>query len=144
MPFRSRKNSPGKQTPKGDRGRVQKAKKTVKRSRPVAMEVKILAVKALDSGLPRKSKPIGSDPDLIALSKEAQTSPLVWPVPGPAKTRANRHVGVRWVGERIHRNTPRKGLVAAGGGYWDRWPTTPVHQNGSSPDVPSPFSATTR
>jgi transposase InsO family protein len=35
----------------GDAGRVQKAKKTIKRSPPVAMEVKILAVEALDSGL---------------------------------------------------------------------------------------------
>ena len=34
-----------------DAGRVQKAKKTIKRSPPVAMEVKILAVEALDSGL---------------------------------------------------------------------------------------------
>ena len=34
-----------------DKGRVQKAKKTVKRSPPVAMEVKILALEALESGL---------------------------------------------------------------------------------------------
>ena len=34
-----------------DSGRVQKAKKTIKRSPPVAMEVKILALDALDSGL---------------------------------------------------------------------------------------------
>jgi len=34
-----------------DAGRVQKAKKTIKRSPPVAMEVKILALEALDSGL---------------------------------------------------------------------------------------------
>ena len=34
-----------------DAGRVQKAKKTLKRSPPVAMEVKILALEALDSGL---------------------------------------------------------------------------------------------
>ena len=34
-----------------DSGRVQKAKKTIKRSPPVAMEVKILSVEALDSGL---------------------------------------------------------------------------------------------
>jgi len=36
---------------RGDRGRVQKAKKTIKRSPPVAMEVKILAIEALESGL---------------------------------------------------------------------------------------------
>jgi transposase InsO family protein len=46
-----KKKSSGKPTPKGDRGRVQKAKKTIKRSPPVAMEVKILAIEALDSGL---------------------------------------------------------------------------------------------
>ena len=41
-----------KQTPSpADAGRVQKAKKTIKRSPPLAMEVKILALEALDSGL---------------------------------------------------------------------------------------------
>jgi transposase InsO family protein len=40
-----------KQSSAGDTGRVQKAKKSVKRSPPVAMEVKILAIEALDSGL---------------------------------------------------------------------------------------------
>lgn len=39
MSFWTRKKSSGKPTPKGDRGRVQKAKKTVKRSPPVAMEL---------------------------------------------------------------------------------------------------------
>ncbi len=34
-----------------DAGRVQKAKKTIKRSPPVATEIKILALEALDSGL---------------------------------------------------------------------------------------------
>ncbi len=34
-----------------DAGQVQKAKRTVKRSPPLAMEVKILALEALDSGL---------------------------------------------------------------------------------------------
>jgi len=46
-----KKKSSGKPISKRDRGRVQKAKKTVKRSPPVAMEVKILAIEALDSGL---------------------------------------------------------------------------------------------
>ena len=41
-----------KQAPSlADAGRVQKPKKTIKRSPPVAMEVKILALEALDSGL---------------------------------------------------------------------------------------------
>jgi len=40
-----------KQSSAGDAGRVQKAKKSVKRSPPVAMEVKILAIETLDSGL---------------------------------------------------------------------------------------------
>ncbi len=35
----------------GDTGQVQKARKGVKRSPPLAMEVKILALEALDSGL---------------------------------------------------------------------------------------------
>jgi len=35
----------------GDAGKVQKAKRTIKRSPPLAMEVKILALEALDSGL---------------------------------------------------------------------------------------------
>ena len=35
----------------GDAGQVQKAKRTIKRSPPLAMEVKILALEALDSSL---------------------------------------------------------------------------------------------
>ncbi len=40
-----------KQSSAGDAGQVQKAKRSVKRSPPVAMEIKILALEALDSGL---------------------------------------------------------------------------------------------
>jgi transposase InsO family protein len=40
-----------KQSSASDTGQVQKAKKSVKRSPPVAMEVKVLAVEALESGL---------------------------------------------------------------------------------------------
>jgi transposase-like protein len=35
----------------GDRGRAQKTKKSIKRSPPVAMEVKVLALEALEAGL---------------------------------------------------------------------------------------------
>jgi transposase InsO family protein len=47
---KKKKASP-KSSSRGERGRVQKAKKTVKRSPPVAMEIKILAIEALESGL---------------------------------------------------------------------------------------------
>ena len=40
-----------KQVSASDTGQVQKAKKGVKRSPPVAMELKVLAVEALGSGL---------------------------------------------------------------------------------------------
>ena len=40
-----------KQSSAGDAGQVQKTKRSVKRSPPVAMEIKILALEALDSGL---------------------------------------------------------------------------------------------
>ena len=40
-----------KQSSAGDAGQVQKRKKGVKRASPVAMEIKILALEALDSGL---------------------------------------------------------------------------------------------
>ncbi len=40
-----------KQSSPGDAGQVQMTKRSVKRSPPVAMEIKILALEALDSGL---------------------------------------------------------------------------------------------
>ncbi len=45
----------------GDAGRVQKSKRTIKRSPPLAMEVKILALEALESGLswPTPPRPAG-------------------------------------------------------------------------------------
>jgi transposase InsO family protein len=49
--WKSRKRVSGRASSSADTGRVQKAKRSVKRSPPVAMEVKILAVEALDSGL---------------------------------------------------------------------------------------------
>jgi transposase InsO family protein len=62
-----KKKSSSKATPKGDRGRAQKAKKTVKRSPPVPMEVKILAIEALDSGLSASEvgELVGVGPDTI-------------------------------------------------------------------------------
>jgi len=47
---RGRKRS-GPRPPAGDAGQVQKRKRSVKRSPPVAMEVKLLALEALESGL---------------------------------------------------------------------------------------------
>jgi transposase InsO family protein len=49
--WKRRKSGPSKSISRGDRGRAQKAKKSIKRSPPVPMEVKILAIEALDSGL---------------------------------------------------------------------------------------------
>ncbi len=52
MSFWKRKNQSSDQAPTaGDAGQVQKAKRTIKRSPPLAMEVKILSLEALDSGL---------------------------------------------------------------------------------------------
>ena len=52
MSFWKRKNqSSDSAFSAGDAGKVQKAKRTIKRSPPLAMEVKILALEALDSGL---------------------------------------------------------------------------------------------
>ena len=52
MSFWKRRKQVSEQAPSpADTGRVQKAKKTIKRSPPVAMEVKILALEALESGL---------------------------------------------------------------------------------------------
>ena len=39
------------EAPPADTGQVQKARKTIKRSSPVAMEVKLLAMEALESGM---------------------------------------------------------------------------------------------
>jgi hypothetical protein len=51
MSFWKRRKQSSDQAPAaGDTGQVQKAKKSVKRSPPLAMEVKILALEALDSG----------------------------------------------------------------------------------------------
>jgi len=47
---RNRRVSQQGETP-GDAGQVQKARRTIKRSPPVAMEVKLLAIEALESGL---------------------------------------------------------------------------------------------
>ncbi len=47
---RRKQSSPSAHSP-GDTGQVQKAKRKIKRSPPLAMEVKILALEALDSGL---------------------------------------------------------------------------------------------
>ena len=52
MSFWKRAKLVSRQAPTaGDRGQVQKTKRTIKRSPPVAMEVKILAIEALESGL---------------------------------------------------------------------------------------------
>jgi transposase InsO family protein len=51
MSFWKRKKSSDVGPSAGDAGQVQKAKRTIKRSPPLAMEVKILALEALDSGL---------------------------------------------------------------------------------------------
>ena len=52
MSFWKRRNqSTGEAPAAGDTGQIQKAKRTVKRSPPLAMEVKILALEALESGL---------------------------------------------------------------------------------------------
>ena len=51
MSFWRRKRSSDQAVTAGDTGQVQKAKKGVKRSSPVAMEVKILSIEALDCGL---------------------------------------------------------------------------------------------
>jgi hypothetical protein len=51
MSFWSRKRNSDQAVTAGDTGKVQKAKKGVKRSSPVAMEVKDLALEALDPGL---------------------------------------------------------------------------------------------
>ena len=49
--WKRRKQSPSSSSEAGDSGQAQKAKSKIKRSPPVAMEVKILALEALDSGL---------------------------------------------------------------------------------------------
>jgi transposase InsO family protein len=49
--WKRRKQSSEEASSAGDAGQVQQAKRTVKRSPPLAMEVKILALEALDSGL---------------------------------------------------------------------------------------------
>ena len=49
--WKRRKQSSDREPNSGDAGRVQKAKRTIKRSPPLAMEVKILALEALESGL---------------------------------------------------------------------------------------------
>ncbi len=49
--WKRRKQSSERGPTAGDAGQVQKAKRTIKRSPPLAMEVKILALEALDSGL---------------------------------------------------------------------------------------------
>jgi transposase InsO family protein len=49
--WRRKRQSFGPGLSAGDAGQVQKAKRTIKRSPPLAMEVKILALEALDSGL---------------------------------------------------------------------------------------------
>ena len=49
--WRRKKQSFGPGLSAGDAGQVRKAKRTIKRSPPLAMEVKILALEALDSGL---------------------------------------------------------------------------------------------
>ena len=51
MPFWSRRKGKAEQTGSTDTGRVQKPKRTVKRSPPVALEVKLLAMEALQSDL---------------------------------------------------------------------------------------------
>ena len=52
MSFWKRRKQASQQAPSpGDAGQVQKTKRTVKRSPPVAMEVKVLALEALDAGL---------------------------------------------------------------------------------------------
>ena len=51
MSFWTRKKSSDVGSSAGDAGQVQKATRTIKRSPPLAMEVKILALEALDSGL---------------------------------------------------------------------------------------------
>ena len=59
-----------KQSSAGDTGRVQKAKKSVKRSPPVAMEIKILAIEVLESGL--SAQEVGELVGVIVVSKERQ------------------------------------------------------------------------
>ena len=49
--WKRRKRISGRGSSAADTGRAQKAKKSVKRSPPVAIEVKILAIEALESGL---------------------------------------------------------------------------------------------
>ncbi|NIV50267.1 MAG: DDE-type integrase/transposase/recombinase [Gammaproteobacteria bacterium] len=49
--WKRRRQSASQAQGRSDSGQVQKAKKSVKRSPPVAMEVKVLAIEALDSGL---------------------------------------------------------------------------------------------
>ena len=49
--WKPRKRVSGRGSSAADKGRAQKAKKSVKRSPPAAMEVKVLAVEALESGL---------------------------------------------------------------------------------------------
>ncbi len=48
--WKRKKQSPDRGLSAGDAGKVQKAKRTIKRSPPVPMEVKILALEALESG----------------------------------------------------------------------------------------------
>ncbi len=49
--WKRKKQSSDRGSSAGDAGQVRKAKRTIKRSPPLAMEVKILALEALDSGL---------------------------------------------------------------------------------------------
>ena len=85
-----------------DAGRVRKSKKGVKRARPVALEVKLLAIEALESGLSpsdvardraRIAVRIGGDPSLLARaarqeapsgSVRAAAMPTLSCAPGPS------------------------------------------------------------
>ena len=64
--WKRRKRSPSSSSEAGDSGQAQKAKPKIKRSPPVAMEVKILALEALDSGL--SASEVGELVDRLAIA----------------------------------------------------------------------------
>ena len=96
--WKRRKRVSGRGSSAADTGRAQKYKKSVKRSPPVAMEIKVLAVEALDAvrlRLADRSVPIvalsSEAPDRHLLRSGQLTSWLEKPFGVPALVRQVQH-----------------------------------------------------